>query len=247
MVRPNGESAPWMTLVNSRWVMPCGLSFWRAMALVTAVSAIFSRAGSNAGLRSTSAKASMTAGTSALSALIDAEPESAPMPGFDRGRAGLEELVERVRLARRRAAAPQHRADETGEAGLLGRLEQRAGADARRHVDERQLVILDHHHHHPVRQDEAGRLRRREGRQRRIGDLGRLGDLGSGRRCGGNGQDGRRGQGGEAVQAVHRAAPEGEAAAVAVSILATVRLASTNVAAAALRTSALVTLSRRST
>ena len=80
MVRPNGESAPWMVLANSRWVMPCGLSFCRAMLLVTAVSAIFRRSGSKAGLRSTSAKASMIAGASAFSALIDADAESALMP-----------------------------------------------------------------------------------------------------------------------------------------------------------------------
>ena len=80
MVRPNGESAPWMVLANSRWTMPCGLSFCRAMLAVTAVSAIFRRSGSKAGLRSTSAKASMIAGASAFSALIDADAESALMP-----------------------------------------------------------------------------------------------------------------------------------------------------------------------
>ena len=177
MVRPNGESAPWMVLVNSRWTMPCGLSFCRAMLAVTAVSAIFRRSGSKAGLRSTSAKASMTAGASAFRALIDADAESALMLALDRRGARLEELVERIRLARRRAAAAQHRADQAGEPGLLGRLEQRSGADARGDVDERQLVVLDDHHHHAVRQHEAGRLRRLERRQRRIGDLGRLGDL----------------------------------------------------------------------
>ena len=92
-------------------------------------------------------------------------------------------------------------------------------------------------------------FRRLEGGQRRIGDLGRLGDL----RRGGRGdrpcrQRGDRGQKDEAVQAGHRWAPEGVAAGgAAVSIFPTVRLASTNVAVAALRTSALVSASRRST
>jgi len=128
-------------------------------------------------------------------------------------------LVELLGREPLRPALADHRPGEAGQAGLRGRLEEVAGADEHRHVDERQSVVLRHVHDDPVLElvlvlVGLGNLEL-QFLEREIGRLGR--DVGG---DGGGSREDRRGENHDHdAGPLHHLPPSGAAAGASLSAL----------------------------
>src|ERR1039458_3645051 len=174
--------------------------------------------------------------------------------GFHLGRADFEEVVELITGLGLGAAGAPDLTVNIHEAGFVGRLVDRAAADAGSAVDQRQFMILLQKDHHAVRKLNTLGLLRLESGQGRNGNL--LPACGL-CRCLGNGRKGRGGeQQCESKCPLHCAPPlseppwsppPGAPPPPEFSITPTVRLVSTNTSLETRRMSAFVTWSMRST
>ena len=168
--------------------------------------------------------------------------------GLDFGRPRLQVIVELIAGLGFDAPSAPRLAIDFDQPDLVRRLLSRPAANAGDAPHERQFVIFLQENHHTVRQGQAARLLRMKRVQRGYTDLLPVRRLAAClERAGENGRRDRQ-SGNQAPSWSHYFPSFPDAPAISVdSIMPTVRLAATKVLLATRRTSALVTLSMRST